>query len=164
MAINPARHLGFLISSISRLYIRLFERYSLDLGLSLSQCKALSFLSRNEGASQARLAEASETDPMKMVRIVDRMESDGWIERRNDPGDRRAYRLFLRDAAKPALDRIRSISERTQKEILAEFSAAEREQLLDYLERAQARLLALDAAAAAADHDKAGRRGAQPRI
>jgi DNA-binding MarR family transcriptional regulator len=167
---NPTRHLGFLISSVTRLYVRLFERHSIELGLSLMQCKALSFLSRNEGASQARLAEHTETDPMMMVRILDRMESDGWIERRENPGDRRAYQLFLREAAKPILERIRTIAQRTEDEVLADFSAAEREQLTALLDRALARLLTVDAAAARPAHhgptsaaDKPGRRTALQR-
>ncbi len=79
------RHFGFLVKDVSRLWVRHFEQRAVQLGMSLTQCKVLVFLSRNEGATQARLAELSDTDPMTLVRVLDRMERDGWIERRPDP-------------------------------------------------------------------------------
>ena len=44
--------------------------------MTLSQCKVLVYLSRNEGTTQKRLAALTDTDPMTLVRILDRMERD----------------------------------------------------------------------------------------
>ena len=84
---------GFLLKDVSRLNTRHFEQYALPLGLTLGQCKVIVYLSGNEGTTQAQLAELSETDPMTLVRIIDRMEKDGLIERCSDASDRRAHRL-----------------------------------------------------------------------
>src|SRR5471030_606685 len=133
-ATDRLRNFGFLVRDVYRLYVKNFERYAREIDLTLPQCKVLAHLSRNEGISQARLAELTETDPMTLVRTLDRMQQDGWIERRPDPIDRRAHCLFLRETAKPVVDRIWKIAEQTRNEALAALSQGEREQLVDLLE------------------------------
>jgi len=134
------RNLGFLLKDVSRLYIKCFEREAAQHGLSLGHSKALVMLSRNEGTTQARLAELSETDPMTLVRILDRMEGDGLLERRADPADRRAYRLHLKPAAKPVLEEIFRIADHVRSEGLTGLTNEERLQLVDLLERMHANL------------------------
>src|SRR5271155_132604 len=87
---------GYVLKDTSKLYVQRFEERARELGLTLPQCKALVYLSRSEGMSQVELASSAEIDPMTMVRILDRMELDGWVERRADPDDRRARRLYLK--------------------------------------------------------------------
>jgi MarR family transcriptional regulator, transcriptional regulator for hemolysin len=147
MSVDRYRNFGFLIGSVYRLYTRLFERHSIELGLTLVQCKVLGFLSRNEGASQARIAEGTSTDPMTLVRILDRMEQDGWIERRLNADDRRAHRLYLQEAAKPVLNKMWRVADVARSEALHELDPAAREQFLQLLEQLNTRLLALDAVA-----------------
>src|ERR1700731_5393 len=93
--VNPLRTFGFLLKETSRLYVERFEQRAGALGLTLPQCKVLVFLADHEGISQMQLAELTELEPMTLVRVLDRTESDGWLERRNDPADRRARRLYL---------------------------------------------------------------------
>ncbi len=142
---DTLRNFGFLVRDVSRLSAKRFERNARDLELTLAQCKVLAHLSRNEGISQARLAELTETDPMTLVRTLDRMQQDAWIERRQDPVDRRAHRLFLRETARPVVQRILSIADETRAEALAALNQAEREQLVDLLERVHGTLSALEA-------------------
>ncbi|HXR19536.1 MAG TPA: MarR family transcriptional regulator [Steroidobacteraceae bacterium] len=142
---DKLRNFGFLVRDVSRLSAKRFERNARELELTLPHCKVLAHLSRNEGISQARLAELTETDPMTLVRTLDRMQQDGWIERRPDPVDRRAHCLFLRDGAKSIVERIWKIAELTRSEALAALSQGEREQLIDLLERIHTTLLALEA-------------------
>jgi DNA-binding MarR family transcriptional regulator len=137
------RHFGFLVKDVSRLWGRHFEQRAVQLGMSLTQCKVLVFLSRNEGATQAKLAELSDTDPMTLVRVLDRMERDGWIERRADPADRRAYRLHLRPASEPILVEITRIGEKARNEALVGISAEQREQMMNLLEKVRSNLVGL---------------------
>ena len=88
--LNPLRSFGFLLKDVSRLYVRRFEQRAAALGLTLPQCRALVYLAMHEGISQVRLAELTDIEPMTLVRILDRMEADGWLERRLDSADRRA--------------------------------------------------------------------------
>ena len=147
-AMNRQRNFGFLLKAVARLCSRNFERHASELGLSLSQCKVLVYLSRSEGVSQTRLAELTETDPMTLVRTLDRMQQDHWIERRADPADRRAHRLFLCEDAKPVLARMWKIADQARSEALSVLSPPEREQLLELLARVHESLQTLDVRAA----------------
>jgi MarR family transcriptional regulator, transcriptional regulator for hemolysin len=140
---DPIRNIGFLFKDVSRLWVRHFEQRATQLGTTLTHAKVLVYLARNEGATQARLAELSDTDPMTLVRVLDRMEKDGWLERRPDPSDRRAYRLFLKRAADPVLAEINRIGDKARAEALAGLSAEDRAQLLNSLERIHANLVEL---------------------
>lgn len=139
------RNFGFLLKDVSRLSGLNFEREaaSSGLNLTLAQCKVLIHLQSNEGISQVRLAELTDTDPMTLVRTLDRMERDGLIERQQDPADRRARRLFTTAAAEPVLAEIWRIAERARAALLAALSPAERIQLVDLLERIHANLTTL---------------------
>lgn len=134
------RNFGFLIKNLERLYKKRFETHAQELSLTMPQCKALFHLARSEGISQKRLAELSEIEPMTLVRILDRMEADGWIERRADPADRRARSLYLKSGATPVLEQIDRISAQMRVEALHGLSADERNQLLKLMERVHANL------------------------
>ena len=150
---------GYLMKDVSRRYAARFERHAQEVSLTLTQCKVLLYLSKSEGASQVRLCELTEIEPMMMVRILDRMEADKLLERRRDPADRRARRLYLTRKAAPILDEIDRISEVTRNEIFAGVSKADREAFLKVLEHVHANACALDAATpAAAQPGAAGRR------
>src|SRR5580693_4775778 len=63
------------------------------------------------------------------------MQEAGWIERRPDPTDRRARRLFLTDKARPVLGRIWDVAGETQDQVLAALSPDESDQLIELLRR-----------------------------
>jgi MarR family transcriptional regulator, transcriptional regulator for hemolysin len=113
---NPLRSFGFLLRDVSRLYVRRFEQRAAVLGLTLPQCRALVHLALHEGISQARLAELTDVEPMTLVRILDRMASDGWLERRVDTADRRARCIYLKAKAKPLVDDIWKLGDLTREE------------------------------------------------
>jgi MarR family transcriptional regulator for hemolysin len=137
------RQLGFLLKDASRRYSRRFEERAQALSLTLPQCRALLYLETNQGVSQKRLSELTELDPMSLVRILDRMEADGWVQRRFDPADRRAHTLWLTPRAKPVLDHIAQLIAETRAEALLGLSSEERSKLLELLERLHTNLSSL---------------------
>jgi MarR family transcriptional regulator for hemolysin len=141
------KNVGYLLKDVSRRYVARFERHAAEVSLTLMQCKVLLHLSKNEGASQVRLCELTDVEPMMMVRILDRMEADKLLERRPHPADRRARRLYLTRKAAPILDEIDRISEVTRNEIFAGVSKADREAFLKVLEHAHENACSLEAAA-----------------
>jgi DNA-binding MarR family transcriptional regulator len=112
----------------------------------------LSYLQHNEGISQSRLAELTDTDPMTLVRLLDRMAADGLIERRVDPADGRAHCLYLSPGADSVLAQIWRHADRSRAESFAGLSAADRAQLVQLMQRVHANLDALMPGAA----DKSG--------
>jgi DNA-binding MarR family transcriptional regulator len=80
---------------------------------------------------------------MTLVRILDRMEAEGYIERRADPADRRARTLFVTPKASTLLDQIWAVGAQTRNEVLAGLSTEERNTLMSLMERVHENLLAL---------------------
>jgi MarR family transcriptional regulator for hemolysin len=135
--VDQLRTFGFLLKETSRLYVQRFEQRAGTLGLTLSQCKVLVYLARNEGVSQAQLGDLTDLEPMTLVRVLDRMESDGWLERRNDPADRRARCLYLKAKGKPLVDEIWQLADLTRREALAGIPKKHADLLFEMLERIQ---------------------------
>jgi MarR family transcriptional regulator, transcriptional regulator for hemolysin len=138
------RNFGFLLKEVSRRYVNRFEVRAAEIPLNLAQAKALVRLEKNEGVSQARLAELAEVDPMTMVRILDRMEAEGLLERRPDPADRRARCLYLTAKARPILNEIWRLSDAIRAEIFAGVSKEERERFMGVLEHLYANISQLE--------------------
>ena len=146
MAFAADGHLSFdlLMAEVSGLYASHFRRNARGVDLTPLQCRLLELLSRNEGIRQARLAQLMDTDPMTVVRALDTIQAGAWIERRPDPDDRRAHRLYLRAGAIPFLIRMSKIADHSRQQALAALSPLEREHLADLLERVHGTLLGLE--------------------
>jgi MarR family transcriptional regulator, transcriptional regulator for hemolysin len=76
----------------------------------------LARLDRFEGLKQSELAGMLDLQPITLTRLLDRLCVNGLIERRPDPNDRRANRLYLTRAARPLLERLAELA--TMKENL----------------------------------------------
>lgn len=140
------RNFGFLIGEISRLLRRNFNRRLRHFGLTQAQWQAIVYLRRCEGINQAPLAEALEIQPITLARLIDRLETGGWVERRPDPRDRRAVQLYLTPKAQPILTELRDAAAAVDDEMRAGMSAEELERLLQSLEKMKSNLLNADSA------------------
>jgi MarR family transcriptional regulator, transcriptional regulator for hemolysin len=142
--LKESRRFGFLLRDVTRLYVQRFEQHAAALGLTLAQCKALMRLADCEGVSQVRLSELTDLDPMTLVRILDRMESEGWLERRKDPRDRRVRCLYLTSEAKPLLDDIKHLIDVTWEEAFAGIPKPKSELVMELLDTVRSNFMALD--------------------
>lgn len=139
----PGRSFGFLVHDVARLMRRRFEYVAKvrRLGLTRAQAAVIMHLSRNEGINQVSLAQLMDIEPITLVRLLDRLQSAGLIERRPDPGDRRARILYLAPAARPLLTRIERLGDVVREEAMAHMSPAEREALAGLLAAMKTNLL-----------------------
>jgi DNA-binding MarR family transcriptional regulator len=135
--------LGFLISDVSRLMRRRFDERARQLGATRAQWRTLTMLSRNEGLNQGALAELLEVEPITLCRMIDRPEESGMVERRRDPADRRAWRLFLTEKSKPMLAELRATADEMFEQVLVGMNEAARNALNDSLNLIRTNLLAL---------------------
>lgn len=127
------RSFGFLVHDIARLQRKLFDRRARTLGLTKALWSVLAHLARREGVSQNQLAEILEVEPITLARHLDRLEAQGWVERRPDKADRRINRLFLTEKVVPILDELHTMAEQTREDALAGLPAEQRELLIDML-------------------------------
>ena len=139
---NYSRHetLGLLLYDLSRIMRKRFDRRARKLGLTRAQWRVLSVLRFQQGINQSSLAEALEIEPITLARHIDRLEGNGWVERRADPKDRRAWLLYLDDSVQSILKDLEQISEWNREAALAGFSEAEVRRFIDNLKRAKANL------------------------
>lgn len=133
--LDPEVSVGFLINDVSRLMRAWFDARAQDFGLTRAQWRVLVHLAARQGINQRSLAEIVELDNVTLSRHIDRLERDGWLERRADPADRRAWCLFLTDAAEPMLEKMETLAVQTQAEAMKGLNEAERAQLADMLIR-----------------------------
>jgi DNA-binding MarR family transcriptional regulator len=103
--------LGFLIGDVSRLMRKRFDERARAIGVTRAQWHTLTKLSRAEGINQGGLAELLEVEPITLCRMIDRLEEAGLVERRRDPHDRRAWRIYITDKARPLIDQLRALAD-----------------------------------------------------
>lgn len=132
--------LVFLLHDTARLLKNRFEQRRPVAALTRAQLHLTAYLARNEGISQARLADLLEVEPITVCRMVDRMEDGGWVERRTDPSDRRVRRLYMTDKAWGVYDDIRAIANEVYDDALSVLTPAERTTFIGLLERVRASL------------------------
>jgi DNA-binding MarR family transcriptional regulator len=128
--------LGFLIHTAGRLMRKSFEQRTVSLGLDMSssQWRLLFWVAKEEGVTQARLAELLEIEPISVSRLVDRMVQNGWIERRSDATDRRVRTIFSTKKGRDAYDELMAVAHRVSDEALAGLPQETRRALVKGLE------------------------------
>ena len=151
----PQRTLGFLLHDAARLLRKRFEQNARDLGLTRSQWQVLAHLAEHEGIHQGGLAEILEVEPITLGRILDKLETAGFVERRPHAKDRRIWLLFLKPKARPVLIRMREIGAATRAEALEGVSEQDRERLIRVLSTMKSNLIG----ATAADDERSIRHG-----
>ena len=152
---DPDSSIGFLVGDVARLLRRNFNRRAQALGLSQAQWRALAYLSRQQGVSQASLADRLEIQPITLVHLLDHLQAAGLVTRRPDPHDRRAFRLYLTDRAQPLLARMWSIATQTREQALAGMPIQRQRMLIKSLQHLRQNLLqAEDSATANGQEDR----------
>jgi DNA-binding MarR family transcriptional regulator len=137
------RSLGFLLADVSRLVRERFDARASALGLTRAQWRVIAQLRRREGIRQNALADILEIEQITLGRHIDRLVDKGFVERRNDPDDRRAWNLYLSADVKPTLDRLRELSAATRAEALAGIPESEADRLIEILLKIKANMAAL---------------------
>ena len=145
--------IGFLLHDVARLMRKRFEQRARSLGLTRAQWQGLVHLAQNEGIHQSGLADILETEPITLLRILDKLEARGLIERRRHATDLRIWLLFLREAAHPLLAVLRDFGAVTRGEALASVGEADQERLFEILSTMKSNLVA--ACSTPLDHKEA---------
>jgi DNA-binding MarR family transcriptional regulator len=122
--------LGFLVSDVARLMRRRFDERARKSGATGPQWRTLKILERHEGLNQGQIAELLEVEPITCCRMIDRLEEAGLVERRRDPADRRAWRIYLTEKARPVLAELHDIAGAMLEAALNGLDAAQRDALI----------------------------------
>jgi MarR family transcriptional regulator, transcriptional regulator for hemolysin len=118
-ALPPKREFAFTVMDVARLLKTYADQRARQFGISRAQWAVLIRINRNEGLKQSELAELLDLQPISLTRLLDRLADNGLIERRPDPNDRRANRLYLKPAARPLLARLAELGADMMETVLA---------------------------------------------
>ena len=132
-SMSSSPNISFVLHDAARLLRKRFEQRSRTSGLTRAQWQVLAYLSLHEGIHQNKLADLIEIMPITLARLLDKMEARGFVERRPDPGDRRAWLLYLTPQARPLLETMQSNGQRTRDEAFAGLSTDAQQNLLKTL-------------------------------
>ena len=132
--------LGFVIHDVARMMRWSFDRRAAQVGLTRSQWYVLACLLRSDGIQQKALAEQMDITAISLTGLLDRLERDGWVERRNDPTDRRAKQVYLSAKVEPVLASISKIGREVRSDALKGISEQEQTQLMALLQKMRSNL------------------------
>jgi MarR family transcriptional regulator for hemolysin len=127
------RDFGFLINDVARLLRTYADQKARQFGMTRAQWAVLFRIERNEGVKQSEIADILDIQPITLTRLIDRLCDNGLIERRSDPNDRRAKRLFLTPAARPVLEQFNVLTRDMMADVLAGIDQPAVAQLVKHL-------------------------------
>jgi MarR family transcriptional regulator, transcriptional regulator for hemolysin len=130
---SPQREFAFILNDVARLLRTYADFKAAQFGITRAQWAVLVRLDRHEGHNQSELAETLDLQPITLTRLLDKLSDSGLIERRPDPEDRRAKRLFLTPAARPLLERLGVLGEETMASALAGVDGMSIEHMVGHL-------------------------------
>ncbi|HEY8289677.1 MAG TPA: MarR family winged helix-turn-helix transcriptional regulator, partial [Acetobacteraceae bacterium] len=94
---------------------------------------------------QTELAEWLEMEPIAVGRVIDRLQAAGFVERRADPRDRRAWRLYVTERARVIVGDMELIARGLRKDATRGIGSDELGAALGVINRIKENLQALDA-------------------
>jgi DNA-binding MarR family transcriptional regulator len=108
------KQLALLIHDVSRILRSRIDVIAAERGVTTAQWRVIANVAQCRATNQpppnqAELASMLDIEPITLSRQIDRLAAAGLIERRPDPADRRAHRLYLTENAKPLLAVFRDV-------------------------------------------------------
>jgi MarR family transcriptional regulator for hemolysin len=132
---NLKREIGLRFTVLARLLRNDFDRQVSGLNVTRSQWSMIAVVARHPGATQRMIAEMLEMSEASAGRLIDRLCTDGLLERRDRDDDRRARAVYLTPAAEPLLTRLAEIGKAAEGRMFSGFSDEELEQFQNFLDR-----------------------------
>src|SRR6185437_851726 len=123
MSLDLKRQLIAQLVESSRLLRNFIDHRAKSRGTTRAQWIVLFRLRQQEGLSQVDLADVLELQPISLVRLLDRLVEHGLLERRHDPKDRRANRLFLTASGRQLVDDLDSLRDAIATDVMHDMPA-----------------------------------------
>lgn len=87
--------MGFLVYSASKIFQKAFDlELRNKIGITITQSKVIFALYLHSGLTQRELADKIGVESPTLVPVIDKMEEEGYVQRKFDPQDRRIKRVY----------------------------------------------------------------------
>lgn len=91
--------------------------------VSIPRFMVLRLLDKSDGATISHVAMQLKLALASTSQLIDRLEQDGYVSRRDDDGDRRMKRIFLLDKGRAVVSAVQSISQQSLQQQLIQLPA-----------------------------------------
>src|ERR1700719_228722 len=115
---------GLLLFGTARAWRTKLDQRLRPLGLSQGKWRTLIHLSQGgDNLTQKEIAERMGIEEPTLAGLLNRLQHDGWIERRESPNDRRCKTIHLQRGSKPVLERIFNTARGLRHELIEDVPA-----------------------------------------
>ncbi|HZC18254.1 MAG TPA: MarR family transcriptional regulator [Rubrobacteraceae bacterium] len=116
---------GYLLAKVCRAHRGSIGALLSGVGLHVGQEMVLLELCKEDGLKGGELADRLGVEPPTVTRMIRRMESCGFVERRPDPSDARSFRVHLTDKGRSLEEPVARIWEEVEEKTLQGISPEE---------------------------------------
>ncbi len=134
---------GYWLTQSTQAYHRVLSEWLVPQGVTYRQMQVIGWLKLSGELCQSELARRMMIEPPTLVRILDRMETAGWLRRSGDPLDRRRRIVLLTEEAEPVWEEIAACARQLRQVAVEGLTEDEARQLNRLLRRVSANLNAL---------------------
>jgi MarR family transcriptional regulator for hemolysin len=124
-ATDRRRATAVAIGAVARKMKRRFDLRVDKIGVTSAKWTLIAVVSTRPGATQRTIAELLNVTEASAGRLIDRLCADGYLRRSANPQDRRAYRVYLTEAADPLLKELEALARQNEIEAFAGFTDEE---------------------------------------
>jgi DNA-binding MarR family transcriptional regulator len=124
--------LAAIIFRYSQVYLNNeLKKYNIGIG----QIHFLHMLSNTDGINQEHLAESLSLSKATSTRAIKKLESEGYVFRKKDKTDKRAYNVFITQKGKKLMDILKNISSEWTDILLSGFTENEKKLFINFLKK-----------------------------
>jgi MarR family transcriptional regulator for hemolysin len=136
----PRRELFDEMSAFNRKLRATFDGLVREHGMTLARARVFYALSKRDGINQRELADELELETPTLVRILDAMEAQNFIERRAVQTDRRAKQIYTTESGKVVAAEVEALATGVRADILRGISDEEVDRALNVIRAMTANL------------------------
>lgn len=126
LMVSYHENIVFLLAKAHQRAQGVLKGYLQTFGLTPMQCLFMESLWEEDGLSVGDIGRRIALDTATLAGILDRMVTAGWVRREADPSDGRVARVYLTEKAKAAIDGLTTCIDRTNSELMNNFSLEEK--------------------------------------
>ncbi|WP_454848882.1 MarR family winged helix-turn-helix transcriptional regulator [Rhizobium binxianense] len=133
------------IAAFSRKLKAAFDALVRERNMTLPRARVFFTLNKRDGINQRELADKLELETPTLVRILDAMEGQGFVERRVPSSDRRAKEIYMTGAGRIVANEIENVAADLRAQVVAGISESDLRTCLQVVRTMQANLQAIRA-------------------
>ncbi|MDM9629202.1 MarR family winged helix-turn-helix transcriptional regulator [Rhizobium sp. S152] len=128
------------LAAFNRKLRAVFDKIVRERNMTLPRARVFFTLNKKDGINQRELADRLELETPTLVRILDAMEAQGFVERRVAGSDRRAKEIYITEAGKVVAGEIDDIAVSVRGQVIAGIPESDLKTTLNTIRAMQANL------------------------